>query len=301
MANVPILSGAGATVYLKAAGAGSDADPFVPEHSLGAGTNNIGDTDVLTLVGDSPDLDSGAGTDNHAGVAILLPASGGHVIGGTETDPIRTDPVASTVQPVSIASMHVPVTVIASIPNVPSVAIVSNYLPEVTASVIGNPAVIATVPGVVAVAIASNNVPVSGRATIGTPTPVGDGALAGLRADTTGALVMVPYTNAENILNKPLKGSGATTGQVLFDAQGSGYRAYITDWQVVNPSGSHGTDVCLHDGTTTLAVGHAAKDGGGFAFRFVTPLKPAPNATVSLFAATASSPLTVNVSGFKGV
>lgn len=88
---IVVVDGGGSPRYLKATGTGVDAaNAYVPHHNvdaivgaLPAGTNNVGDADILSLVGDSPDLDSGAGTDPHAGVAVLLPASGGHVVGGT--------------------------------------------------------------------------------------------------------------------------------------------------------------------------------------------------------------------------
>lgn len=49
------------------------------------------------------DLDTGAGEDQHAVVGIVLPADGGAVVGGTASDPIRTDPTGTTTQPVSDA------------------------------------------------------------------------------------------------------------------------------------------------------------------------------------------------------
>ncbi len=177
MANVPVLSAAGATVYLKATGAGSDADPFVPRHTidaaLPAGTNNIGDTDVLSLVGDNADLDSGVGTDSHAVVAWGIPAAGGHVVGGTPTDPIRVDPVNSTVQNVALASWFAGAAVVASVTgtifgvvNVPAGIVASvtgtlfgvvNTQSAIVASVIGTifgvvntqPTVVASVIGTV--------------------------------------------------------------------------------------------------------------------------------------------------------
>jgi len=54
------------------------------------------------------DLDTGAGVVNGAGVALLLPASGGPVVGGTATNPVRVDPTGSTTQPVSAASLPLP-------------------------------------------------------------------------------------------------------------------------------------------------------------------------------------------------
>lgn len=56
------------------------------------------------LPGDTDDFDTGGGIDLHGLVGIALPAAGGHAIGGTVTDPFRTDPVGATVQPVSVAS-----------------------------------------------------------------------------------------------------------------------------------------------------------------------------------------------------
>mgnify|MGYP001598405623 CR=1 FL=1 len=160
MANLPVLSGAGATVYLKGTGAGSDADPFVLHRiidtlpantvagsaSMPAGTAHVGSFDVDALVGDDADLDSGAGVDDHALVAIGLPASGGHVVGGTPGNPFRFDPVASTVQPFSLASAYVPIVALASLPNVSGVKIASWYPgADVVASVIGNPAMVGSV------------------------------------------------------------------------------------------------------------------------------------------------------------
>lgn len=56
------------------------------------------------IPGDFADLDSGAGTDEHIVFAIGLPAPGGHVIGGTSTDPLRIDPTGTTPQPVTIGA-----------------------------------------------------------------------------------------------------------------------------------------------------------------------------------------------------
>jgi hypothetical protein len=64
---------------------------------------NIASLGSLTvdITGDHADLDTDAGTDDHEVFAIGLPASGGHVVGGTATDPIRIDTTGTTTQPVS--------------------------------------------------------------------------------------------------------------------------------------------------------------------------------------------------------
>lgn len=78
-------------------------------NALPAGTNNIGDVDVLTLPAGSmaaataktSDFDTGVGTDTVAMLGIALPGSGGAVVGGTQTNPLRFDPTGTTTQPIS--------------------------------------------------------------------------------------------------------------------------------------------------------------------------------------------------------
>lgn len=76
---------------------------------LPAGTNNIGDVDVLTLptatnagaTAKTSDYDTGAGTDTVTMMGLALPGAGGAVQGGTATNPVRTDPTGTTTQPIS--------------------------------------------------------------------------------------------------------------------------------------------------------------------------------------------------------
>lgn len=83
--------------------------------AIPAGNNNIGDVDVASLPAGSQagvaaktsDYDSGAGTDTVPMQGIALPASGGAVQGGTNANPIRTDPTGTTSQPISgIVGVH---------------------------------------------------------------------------------------------------------------------------------------------------------------------------------------------------
>lgn len=79
--------------------------------ALPAGTNNIGDVDVLTLpaatnagaTAKTADYDTGAGIDTVTLFGIALPASGGAAAGGTASAPVRTDPTGTTTQPVNDA------------------------------------------------------------------------------------------------------------------------------------------------------------------------------------------------------
>lgn len=64
-----------------------------------SGSVNAGATAVLV------DYDSGAGSQPLMMVGLGIPASGGAVPGGTSANPIRTDPVGTTTQPVNIGQV----------------------------------------------------------------------------------------------------------------------------------------------------------------------------------------------------
>lgn len=108
------VSNAGLTA-LNGAIAGSEVQVDVVG-ALPAGTNNIGDVDVLTLPSTTLagatkqelDYDTGAGTQNTPLVGVALPGAGGPVAGGTSTNPLRVDPTGSTTQPISAASLPLP-------------------------------------------------------------------------------------------------------------------------------------------------------------------------------------------------
>jgi hypothetical protein len=66
-------------------------------------STQVGGSDGTNLqAGRVFDLDTGAGTEYALGVSLRLPASGGSVVGGTETDPIRVDPTGTTIQPTDL-------------------------------------------------------------------------------------------------------------------------------------------------------------------------------------------------------
>jgi hypothetical protein len=66
-----------------------------------AATLNVRPSDGTNPITKTFDLDSGAGTEYNVGVGLRKVASGGSVEAGTSTDPLRTDPTGTTVQPVS--------------------------------------------------------------------------------------------------------------------------------------------------------------------------------------------------------
>jgi hypothetical protein len=65
------------------------------------GTATTRPTDGTNPITQTFDLDSGAGADWQLGVSLRKSASGGSVEAGTSTNPLRTDPTGTTIQPVS--------------------------------------------------------------------------------------------------------------------------------------------------------------------------------------------------------
>ncbi len=80
----------------------SSASTGVNNNAIPTSSTQLGISDGTNLqAARGFDLDSGAGTEYDLGISIRLPSSGGSVAGGTVTDPLRTDPTGTTIQPVS--------------------------------------------------------------------------------------------------------------------------------------------------------------------------------------------------------
>lgn len=73
----------------------------VPVEFSGPNIVQIRETGGQDLFFNVKDFDTGVGADFNAIWGIALPASGGPVIGGTATDPIRVNPTGTTAQPVT--------------------------------------------------------------------------------------------------------------------------------------------------------------------------------------------------------
>jgi hypothetical protein len=78
----------------------------LPSGASTAANQATGNTSLSSIDGKlvTSDYDTGAGQTLLPLVGIALPANGGPVQGGTSSNPVRTDPVGTTTQPVSIAA-----------------------------------------------------------------------------------------------------------------------------------------------------------------------------------------------------
>ncbi len=244
--------------------------------ALPAGANLIGHVDVDAVVGDNADLDSGVGVDSHALVAIGLPNAGGHVVGGTATNPLRTDPTGGTAQPVT--------------DNGGSRTVDQATVSNLNAQVVGELAHDAADSG--------NPVKIGGNAIAdaANPTAVAAGDRVNARFDLEGRqLVRTFHSNFWSAVGDAY--ATAQTNASLKAAPGAGLSLYITD--VIMSNGATAGTMKLIDGS-----GGATKVGtmyfaitGGAALHFQTPIKLTANTALCLTSVTVTTHSVV-VNGF---
>lgn len=244
-----------------------------------AGTNNIGDVDVLTL----PALP--AGTNNIGDVDVLTingvaPAFGSGVRG-------------ATVQRVTIATDDsVPVT----IASVPSHAVTNAGTFAVQAA------------GDIANDAADSGSPqkIGGVATITEQTAVSaSGDRVNASFTSTGKQIVQNFSTPEYFVSGAITTAmTATTSTSLVAAPGAGLRNYLTTIIVSNAHATVGTDVIIQDGSggTTLMTIPAAAVYGGAVITLPIPLRQ-PTANTAIFCANVTTGASTKVSavGYKGI
>lgn len=238
--------------------------------NLAAGTNNIGDVDVLTL----PALP--AGTNNIGDVDVVsLPAlpAGTNNIG--DIDVLSIAAGDNNIGNVDIVTM----------PNV-TLAAGTN-----TNEVVGDAAHDA--------AIAGNPVRIGLRAMSADYAAVASGDTADALASLTGKQVVLPYAvpAATWSYASPAAVTG-TADNVVIAAGAVGVRHYITGVQVFNGHDTVGTEVVIKDGATVLWRGWAEQTGGGCSARFDPPLRGTAATAVNVANITTGSSTYFNLQGY---
>lgn len=273
-----------------------------------AGTNNIGDVDVLTL----PAIP--AGTNNIGDVDVLTingvaPAFGTGARGATvQRVTIATDdsvPVTGTfwqaTQPVSAASLPLPTgaaTLAEQQTQTTSLSVMDDWDNGASDG--------ASVSGDVAhgTADAGEPVKIGGKALSADPTAEATGDRVNALFDLIGRQVTFPYSLKENLVSGAITTAmTGTTSTSLIAAPGAGLYNYITQITVSNAHGTVGTDVAIQDGSggTTIYTIPAAAVYGGAVVTFPAPLKQ-PTSNTALYCAnvTTGASTKVSASGFKG-
>lgn len=251
--------------------------------AIPAGTNNIGDVDVLTINGVAPAFGTGAR--------------------------------GATVQRVTIATDDsVPVT-IASVPS-HAVTNAGTFATQESGGALTALQIMddwdngasdgASVSGDVAhgTADAGEPVKIGGKALSADPTAEATGDRVNALFDLIGRQVMFPYSLKENLVSGAITTAmTGTTSTSLIGAPGSGLYNYITQITVSNAHGTVGTDVAIQDGSggTTIYTIPAAAVYGGAVVTFPAPLKQ-PTSNTALYCAnvTTGASTKVSASGFKG-
>lgn len=265
-------------------------DGTVTINAIPAGTNNIGDVDVLSL----PAIP--AGTNNIGDVDVLT-------INGV-APAFGTGARGATVQRVTIATDDsVPVTNAGTFATQESGGALTAL--QIMDDWDNGASDGASVSGDVAhgTADAGEPVKIGGKALSADPTAEATGDRVNALFDLIGRQVTFPYSLKENLVSGAITTAmTGTTSTSLIAAPGSGLYNYITQITVSNAHGTVGTDVAIQDGSggTTIYTIPAAAVYGGAVVTFPAPLKQ-PTSNTALYCAnvTTGASTKVSASGFK--
>lgn len=296
MANVPVKDGAGADKYLKATGAGSDVDPFIPEHKE---TNSASLLTSLQLIDDTVVADNAGFTDGSTKLdmaGFILDETAGTALTENDAAAARIDSKRAQVLVIEDESTRGRrLTITASgAAKVDGSGVTQPVSGTVTAS---NTAGDVAHDG----ADSGNPVKVGGKAVNAEPTAVANNDRANFITDLVGKQIVLPYCNPENLISGKTSDITGTSDTSLIAAQGSGVRIYVTSIMVTNSHATVGTWVNVKDGSTTIYTGYAAPVGGGFVVPLPTPLKLTANTALNVACETTGANVRASAIGYKGV
>lgn len=237
-----------------------------------AGTNNIGDVDVLTINGVAPAFGTGVRGATVQRVTIATDDS----VPVTGTFYQATQPVSGTVT----ANAGTGTMAVSMATNTPL--------------------------GTVAHDSADSGAPIKtgGRAVSAEITPVTTGDRTDSIHDLAGKQVIMPYANNENFVSGAITTAmTGTTSTSLVASPGASLRNYITTIIVSNSHATVGTDVIIQDGSggTTLMTIPAAAVYGGAVINLPVPLRqPTTNTAIYCANVTTGASTKVSAVGYKG-
>jgi hypothetical protein len=247
--------------------------------NLAAGTNNIGDVDVLTVP--APLNVTGGGTEATALRVTLANDSSGLVSVDDNAGSLTVDAPVGT--PVFVR------------------------LSDGSSAISTLPVSMATAPATVGQAahdavVSGNPVTVAGEARSSEPTAVASGDVSRIVLTLLGKQLTLPYAMPASTWSYAAASGGIvnTTGVTAKTAAGAGIRNYITSIQVINGHASVDTDVQIRDGAagTVLWRGFAKSGGGGISCKCDPPIRGTANTLVEIACGTTGSAVYVNLQGF---
>lgn len=290
----PIVGQAGVQGGSGVVGANTQRVVLATDVALPAGTNNIGDVDVLTVPVDPFGLNADA---------AATAGSTGSMQSKFRLMTSQLDSIKTAVETIdnAIAGTEMQVDVV-SMPTVTIQDGGGSITVDGSVSVSGTPQVIGSV--VHDGADADAPVKIGGRARTSERTAVANDDRVDAVFDVAGKQIVLPYANPENFVSGAITTAmTSTTSTSLLAAPGSGLRNYITTIIVSNSHATQGTDVIIQDGSggTTLMTIPADSVYGGAVISLPTPLRQ-PTSNTALYCANVTSGASTKVSvvGYKG-
>jgi len=283
--------------------------------NLAAGTNNIGDVDILTVP--APLNVVGGGTEaaalrvtianNSTGVLSVDDNGGALTVDGTVTANLAAG--TNNIGDVDVLSVPAPLNLTGGGAEASALRVTIANDSTGVLSVDDNGGAL-TVDGTVTAvgaaahddAVSGNPVQISGEARNSERTAVASGDVSRLVTDLVGKLIALPYANPENFVKGATSDITDTTDTQVIAAQGAGVKIYVTHILVTNGDADTGTFVNIKDGSggTTIYTGYAASGGGGFSVTLPVPIVTTANTGLYAGCATTGATVRVSASGYKG-
>ena len=289
MAYISIKDAAGVTRYLEVSGAGTTVDPYVPNHTIEDGGGSI------TVDGPLTDAQIRA-----TALPISAASLPSHAVTNAGTFLTQENGgVLTALQLIDnmISGSEAQVDIVASLPagdnNIGNMDIVSGPTGASALAIQGTVAHDA--------AAAQNPILNGAYAVSAEPTAVANADVARLITDLVGKLIVLPYSNPENLVSGATGAIVDTARTSLIAAQGSGVRTYITTITIQNSHPTVGTWVFVEDGTTAKYKVYCAPLGGGVTITFNSPLVGTANVAWSVSCQTTGANVVASASGYKGI
>lgn len=289
----------GATLSVDDGGSSITVDGTITAN-LAAGTNNIGDVDVVSLP--APLTITGSGVEASAlrvtiatdstGVLSVDDNGGSLTVDGTVTANLAAG--TNNIGDVDVLTVPAPLNVTGNGAAATALRVtVANDSTGVIAAA-GQTAHDAVMAG--------NPIVVAGEARSSDPTAVASGDVSRVMTTLLGKQLTLPFALPASTWSYAAASGGIvnTTGVTAKAAAGAGIRNYITSVQVINGHASTDTDVQIRDGAagTVLWRGFAKAGGGGISCKCDPPLRGSANTLVEIACGTTGSAVYVNLQGF---
>lgn len=249
--------------------------------ALPAGTNNIGDVDVLTIA---------AGDNNIGNVDIVtVPAPLSTTGGGTEATALRVTVASDSTGVLSVDDNGGALTVDGTVSvNLNAGTNTNEVVGDAAhgAAVAGNPVLVG----------------IEGRST--EPTAVDDGDVVRPLASLLGKRVSLPYAIPGSTWSYAAESGGITdtTARTIKAAAGAGVRNYVRSLQSVNAHATVSTEVAIRDGAAGTVLWRSwlrANGSNVMVVNFEPPLRGSANTLLEVVCITTGTATYINAQGFS--